>query len=240
MRAIILLLIMYTGLVSNAFELNKAIKEFSESDKTLQDILHEFHKCQVETNEIINVMKKQLEDLQMEISMLKAEKMNAQDDKDIAEDVEVLKEQMEDRRTEIGILQDYNFENDVKIQNIQDIQEKHGQDIIDLSLEITADIDEVKINITEVKNDLSDKITDLVISPIGTIQAWSPIPEIGSENPVSIPNCWVPCDGSLIENGTWIGQHSPNLNEASRYNYIQYLFLNHLKYAVFSDFLEEG
>ena len=229
MRALILFLIMYIGLVSNAFELNKSVEGFSESDKTLQDILHEFHK-----------MKKELKDLRMEISMLKAEKTNAQDDKDIAEDVEELKKQMEDRQTEIGILQDYDFENDVKIQNIQDVQEKHDQDIIDLSEEITANIDQVKVNITEVKNELSGQITNLVIAPIGTIQAWSPIPEIGSENPVSIPNCWVPCDGSLIENGTWIGQHSPNLNEASRYNYIQYLFLNHLRYAVFSDFLEEG
>ena len=226
MRAIILLLIMYTGLVSNAFELNKSIDGFSESDKTLQDILHEFH-----------MMKKELEDLKLEISMLKAEKTNAKDDKDINEDVEVLKKQMEDRQTEIGILQDYDFENDVKIQNIQDVQEKHDQDIIDLSVEITTNIDQVKVNITEVKNELSGQITNLVIAPIGTIQAWSPIPEIGSVNPVSIPNCWVPCDGSLIENGTWIGQHTPNLNGENRYNYIDVILISEfLKYPVFLDF----
>ena len=203
--------------ITNALEFNKDIKDFSDLDKKLQDILHEFHKCQVETNEIINMMKKELEEIRKENNMLKVEKMNAQDIKGIADDVEELKNQMENRRTEIGILQDHDFEKEVKIKSLENKIDQQDQDINDLSIEITADINEVKMNITEVKNDLSDEITNLVIAPIGTIQAWSPIPEVGTENPVSIPNCWVPCDGSLIKNGTWIGHHSPNLNEANRY-----------------------
>ena len=202
MRAIILLLIMYTGLVSNAFELNKSIDGFSESDKTLQDILHEFH-----------MMKKELEDLKLEISMLKAEKTNAKDDKDINEDVEELKKQMDNRRTEIGILQEHDYEIDEKIQNIETKQE---QDTNNIFTEISRLSDEVKINITDVKNDLSDEINNLVIAPIGTIQGWTPVPEIGNENPVYIPECWVPCDGSIIKEGIWIGQHTPDLNVANR------------------------
>ena len=210
------LLLIYAFSFTDAVEFNKDMIDFTDLDKKLHDILHEFHKCQVETNEIINMMKKELEEIRMENNMLKVEMMNAQDIKDIADDVEELKNQMENRRTEIGILQDHDFQKEVKIKSLENKIDQQDQDINDLSIEITADIDEVKINITEVKNDLSDKITDLVITPIGTIQAWSPIPEVGSENPVSIPNCWIPCDGSLIKNGTWIGQHSPNLNEANR------------------------
>ena len=131
--------------------------------------------------------------------------------------MEELKKQMENRRTEIGILQDYDFENDFKIQNIENTQNAHDKDINELSIEIDQLSYEVNVNITDVKNDLSNQISNMVIAPIGTIQGWSPIPEIGIENPVSLPKCWVTCDGSLINEGIWAGHHSPDLNNANRY-----------------------
>ena len=162
--------------------------------KSIQDILDELHKCQGETHDAI----------------------------------EELKKEMDDRKVEIGILQDHDYEKDGKI---KDIENKHDQDINDLSIEVATDINEVKTNISDVKDFLSDrihylsiKISNLTIVPIGSIQAWSPIPEIGTKNPVSIPNCWAPCDGSLIKNGIWKGQHTPDLNNVNRYLQIWYTY----------------
>ena len=49
-------------------------------------------------------------------------------------------------------------------------------------------------------------------APIGTILAWVPKPEKTSSNVVSIPDGWMPCDGSLITQGQWKGGKSPDLN----------------------------
>ena len=139
-------------------------------------------------------------------------------------DMEELKQANENRQTEIGILQDHDYEVDLKIENITNTENTHTQDINDLSIDLSQLSCEVKINITDVKNDLSSQIADMVIAPIGTIVGWSPVPEIGSENNVSIPNCWVTCDGSLIKEGPWIGQHSPDLNKANRQISTFYIF----------------
>ena len=223
----------------------KLIKGHLDKYKT-SDILNELHKCQEESHEIIKSlhnelaqlrfevhkndvkdvsedveefkrkMKIELDELRKEIVILKNEKNDDKDNKDITEDVEELKMQMENRKTEIGILQDYDFENDFKIQNIEKRQYAHDKDINELSIEIDQLSYEVNVNITDVKNDLSNQISNMVIAPIGTIQGWSPIPEIGIENPVSLPKCWVTCDGSLINEGIWAGHHSPDLNNANR------------------------
>ena len=139
------LLLIHACSFTDAVEFNKDMIDFTDLDKKLHDILHEFHKCQVETNEIINMMKKELEEIRMENNMLKVEMMNAQDIKDIADDVEELKNQMENRRTEIGILQDHDFQKEVKIKSLENKIDQQSQDINDLSIEVTADIDEVKI-----------------------------------------------------------------------------------------------
>ena len=49
-------------------------------------------------------------------------------------------------------------------------------------------------------------------APIGTILAWVPKPEETSSKAVSIPDGWMPCDGSLITQGQWKGGRSPDLN----------------------------
>ena len=49
-------------------------------------------------------------------------------------------------------------------------------------------------------------------APIGTILAWVPKPEKTSSNAVSIPDGWMPCDGSPITQGPWKGGRTPDLN----------------------------
>ena len=49
-------------------------------------------------------------------------------------------------------------------------------------------------------------------APIGTILAWVPKPENTSANVLSIPEGWMPCDGSLIIDGPWEGERTPDLN----------------------------
>ena len=54
------------------------------------------------------------------------------------------------------------------------------------------------------------------IAPLGTILAWTPRPSKISENTTSIPECWTPCDGSIINEGIWKGDITPNLNGENR------------------------
>ena len=49
-------------------------------------------------------------------------------------------------------------------------------------------------------------------APIGTILAWVPKPEKTSSKAVSIPEGWMPCDGSPITQGPWKGGRTPDLN----------------------------
>merc|ERR1711962_1960287 len=50
-------------------------------------------------------------------------------------------------------------------------------------------------------------------SPLGTILAWIPSPESNSSMAnVSLPEGWVPCDGSTNEKGPWKGAQTPDLN----------------------------
>ena len=198
-------------------EVHKKENKLDELQKDIARIKVENCKDNKDIAENVEELKKEMKNRRIEISILQDHdhekdvkirniehnqnnhEQDIKDNKDIAEDVEELKREMENRQTEIGILQDHDYEKDVKISNIE-----HNQN--DLS-----------INITNVKNDLSDQITNMVIAPIGTIQGWSPVPQIGTANPVSIPKCWVPCDDSLIKEGIWIGQHTPDLNKANRY-----------------------
>lgn len=49
-------------------------------------------------------------------------------------------------------------------------------------------------------------------SPIGTILAWVKKPEDDLESISSLPDGWVPCDGSIITQGPWSGGKTPDLN----------------------------
>ena len=49
-------------------------------------------------------------------------------------------------------------------------------------------------------------------APIGTILAWVPKVAQTSSNVMSIPDGWMPCDGSSITQGPWMGGTTPNLN----------------------------
>ena len=54
-------------------------------------------------------------------------------------------------------------------------------------------------------------------APIGTILAWVPKPEETSSKAVSIPDGWMPCDGSLITQGQWKGGKTPDLNSVGAF-----------------------
>ena len=86
-----MIILIFTGTFTNAFKVDGAFKELSESDKILQNILDELKKCQKESHEIIEDLKKELKNLQEEINTLKLEKENINNIKDIIEDVEILK-----------------------------------------------------------------------------------------------------------------------------------------------------
>ena len=48
-------------------------------------------------------------------------------------------------------------------------------------------------------------------SPLGTILAWVPKPE-ASQTAETLPEGWLPCDGSTITKGPWTGGKTPDLN----------------------------
>merc|ERR1711934_1066555 len=48
-------------------------------------------------------------------------------------------------------------------------------------------------------------------SPLGTILAWVPQPE-ASMTAETLPEGWLPCDGSTITRGPWMGGKTPDLN----------------------------
>ena len=54
-------------------------------------------------------------------------------------------------------------------------------------------------------------------APIGTILAWVPKPENTSSNILSIPDGWMPCDGSPITQGQWKGGRTPDLNSVGAF-----------------------
>jgi len=47
--------------------------------------------------------------------------------------------------------------------------------------------------------------------------AWTPIPNSGSNDALALPSGWVECDGQLITEGIWEGQHTPNINGEERF-----------------------
>ena len=49
-------------------------------------------------------------------------------------------------------------------------------------------------------------------APLGTITAWVPKKDKNSNDNIDLPDGWLPCDGSAIENGPWSGGMTPNLN----------------------------
>ena len=57
----------------------------------------------------------------------------------------------------------------------------------------------------------------LTVAPVGTIIAWSSIPNKGSKKPVQLPAGWVKCDGSVIPKGIWKGQKTPDINGEERF-----------------------
>ena len=66
-------------------------------------------------------------------------------------------------------------------------------------------------------NHINSQISSMHIAPIGTIMAWSPVPDKNSPHPENIPQCWVACDGSIIKEGIWIGEKTPDINNQNRY-----------------------
>ena len=61
--------------------------------------------------------------------------------------------------------------------------------------------------------------------PLGTVIAWTPKPAKSVTNTSSIPDCWVLCDGTNIQNGQWAGETTPNLNGEKRSAYSHLLGL---------------
>ena len=52
---------------------------------------------------------------------------------------------------------------------------------------------------------------------MGSIIAWTPIPNLDSKKPVDIPDGWVECDGGQIAEGEWRGEKTPNINGHNRF-----------------------
>ena len=70
------------------------------------------------------------------------------------------------------------------------------------------------------KSDISSVQTNRVgmyEAPLGSIIAWTPMPDANTLNPTSLPEGWVLCDGSVIEGGIWDGRTTPNLNGEKRF-----------------------
>ena len=72
--------------------------------------------------------------------------------------------------------------------------------------------DAIDSNITQ----LTEKINQLSVVPLGTIVAWTPHPK-NSRNPVQLPAGWQRCDGSKIVGGIWHGERLPNINGEERF-----------------------
>ena len=87
---------------------------------------------------------------------------------------------------------------------------------------------EDKIETLEAENEnLKQEILniDKLELPLGTVIAWTPKPTKSTTNTSSIPDCWVLCDGTNIQNGQWAGETTPNLNGEKRSVYSHLLGL---------------
>ena len=70
------------------------------------------------------------------------------------------------------------------------------------------------------KNDINSIQTNansVYEAPLGSIIAWTPMPDADTLNPTSLPEGWVLCDGSVIDGGIWDGRKTPNLNGEKRF-----------------------
>lgn len=52
------------------------------------------------------------------------------------------------------------------------------------------------------------------VLPFGSIVAWVPHPLKGSTPEINLPYGWLPCDGSLITQGQWKNDKTPDINNA--------------------------
>ena len=75
-----------------------------------------------------------------------------------------------------------------------------------------------KVKEEEAKNEEQDSaISDLDIFPLGTIIPWVNKPSKNSLHAEEIPDGWVLCDGTIIAQGVWKGDKTPNLNGEGRF-----------------------
>jgi len=96
---------------------------------------------------------------------------------------------------------------------------------------VSSRVDQNELDLTENKNAISvnaDHIYDLEIEvgsmtggmdlPLGTIMSWVTKVEGYEGDPISLPDGWQRCDGSIIEAPSpWAGQHTPDLNNQKRF-----------------------
>merc|ERR1719369_461982 len=83
--------------------------------------------------------------------------------------------------------------------------------------QLTEHIEALAAKQIEDNEALEDEISKIGSAPIGTIMAWTPIPNPDSTDPVPLPPGWVVCDGELITEGPWKGQRTPNINGEERF-----------------------
>jgi len=88
------------------------------------------------------------------------------------------------------------------------------KDIKDLREDMGTADSKHTTDIKDLREDL-DKLSNLV--PIGTIVAWTYIPNIDSTNAVKLPEGWVECDGTPIAEGDWQGEKTPDINGEERF-----------------------
>ena len=77
---------------------------------------------------------------------------------------------------------------------------------------------ETRVGNVETKNEEQDlTISEFDIFPLGSIIPWVNKPSLGSVHQEDLPDGWVLCDGGVIPQGVWQGEHTPDLNGDERF-----------------------
>ena len=86
--------------------------------------------------------------------------------------------------------------------------------IADHSFEITKNEADITSNSNQIEIMNNDIINYL---PLGSIIPWTPYPDLNTDNPSNLPPQWQLCDGSVINQGIWAGQKTPDINNSKRF-----------------------
>ena len=176
--------------------------------RTIEDVLNENQEMKNEIRWLNDVIAHNISELANQISAL-SEK-HEEDIGAVSEDIQLLTVNVESVDTNLEALNE-TLHND--IQAVTGEIDSVSTDLGELSKKHSHDIQALTEDIASVTTDISN----LSMAPIGTIIAWSNIPNKDSKDPVDLPAGWAECDGSLIVGGIWDGQRTPNINGEERF-----------------------